>query len=428
MNMTIQKVFRWVSVIFFLFIAVLIGLVILLYTNQRQIEDNEFLRKLNNNDLQQASGYIQGVAIMVICLLALIIFLYQAAYRRIARPVGALREQTRMVKSDLNRLTDQIIDISMGNFTEKFVVQAKPLELRQSGEFNELALDHNQMISKLNETGDAISTITGAMAATRDKLHDVNQWLERTVQERTRDLKAANEDLEQAHQELSHLDQAKSEFLRLISHEIRTPLNGIMGFTYLMKDLPQAPEVAEIFDILDVSVKRLEQFSKVALMITTLKTRNLDIHFALLKPADLIDPAWASFHASVDEKRLRLTTEGEMEKSIISGDPELLKVCMSNILENAVHYSPVGGTIFFRAFSDEKKVQVEVIDQGKGFTQEALKNLFKPFSPGEQHIDQNIGLDLTLVKMIMDVHNARIEAGNQKEGGAFVRLIFNATE
>ncbi|MEI7983763.1 MAG: ATP-binding protein [Bacteroidota bacterium] len=424
--MSIQQSFRWVSGIFFFFITVLIGMVLVLYINQQQIEDDEVLRALHDKDLRQATGYVAGVSLLVVILLILILVLYRIAGRRISRPIEALRQQTQMVKNDLNRLTEQIIDISTGTLTDQFTVQAKPMHFKQRDEFSELAEAHNQMIINLSDTGDAIASITGALKTARDRLQDVNQWLEQTVEHRTKDLRRANDELEKAHQELSRLDQAKSEFLRLISHEIRTPLNGIMGFTYLMKGLPMAPEVEEVFDILNASVKRLEQFSKVALLITTLKTRNLDIHRGSFRPCDLVKPAIQALQGKMKEKSLRLVSEGEVETAEVSCDAEMLGICMQSILENAIHFSYPGGEIRFRAVTRDQQVQIEFSDEGPGFSPEALKNLYKPFSPGEQHIDENIGLDLTLVRMIMDAHGAAIEAGNNDEGGAFVRLIFSS--
>jgi len=425
--MTIQKTFRWISILLFIMIAGLIGMIFLLYTNQKQIEKKEFVQAVQDVDLQQAVGYIEGVSLMVIVLVLLILVFYRIAYRRISAPIKALQDQTQRVKDDLNRLTDQIIDISIGNLTSPFVVQAIPLHLPIKDEFSDLATAHNQMIVKLNDTGDAISTIALAIKNARDKLQNVNQWLEKTVEERTADLHKAHIELENAHRELSRLDQAKTEFLRLISHEIRTPLNGILGFTNLMKDLPQAPEVAEIFDILDTSVNRLEQFSRVALWITALKTKDIDIHKTVLKPADLIALAKKTLEDKLEEKNISLITEGEMVTATVSGDPEMLGICMKSLLKNAGHYSPEGGSVYFRATAREKQVVIEFTDEGPGFSPEALKNLFKPFSPGEQHIDQNIGLDLALVKMIADAHGAGIEAGNQAEGGAYVRLAFPGT-
>lgn len=340
------------------------------------------------------------------------------------RRVEALKEQTRLVQQDLNRLTDQIIDISMGNLTVAFKTDAKPLSLPAGDDLNELASAHNLMIERLDETGDAIATIIAAMAASREKLQNVNQWLEKVVAERTEALQKANRELEVAHHELSRLDQAKNEFLRMISHEIRTPLNGIMGFTYMMKDLPQAPEVAAIFDILDISVKRLEQFSKAALLITTLKTRSIDIHRAIVSPVSLVRKAENLLVGPMTEKQVTFHTDSDSEREIINGDPELLAICIHNILENAVHYSPKGGVISITTTPEKERILLSVRDQGKGFSAAALNNLFKPFSPGEQHIDQNIGLDLALVRMIMEAHGAAISAGNPEGGGACVTLIF----
>ncbi len=82
------------------------------------------------------------------------------------------------------------------------------------------------------------------------------------------------------------------------------------------------------------------------------------------------------------------------------------------------------GLITITAGKRDNTISLSFRDQGRGFTEEALKNLFKPFSPGEQHIDENVGLDLALAKMIMDAHSGMIRVGNNPESGAFVTLEF----
>lgn len=74
---------------------------------------------------------------------------------------------------------------------------------------------------------------------------------------------------------------------------------------------------------------------------------------------------------------------------------------------------------------EQEKVIVAIEDQGPGFSEKALQNLFKPFSPGEEHVDRNKGLGLSLVKMIADFHHADIRISNLNDHGTKVLLIFN---
>jgi signal transduction histidine kinase len=422
--MTIKKVFRLMYFVFFIFMLAMAGMLITIYINQQQIEANALLTELQDRDLQQSSQYIQVLAGLVVLLVILLVLLYRIVNSRIAAPLNELLAQTRMVQADQNRLTEMIIEISTGNLEAGFTLQAGSLKLKHVDEFNELAVAHNLMAENLSMTGSAIASILLGIKTARDKLSDVNLWLEKTVEERTRDLREANAQLEQAHSELSSLDKAKSAFLRMVSHEIRTPLNGIQGFTYLLRDMPQAPEVAEIFDLLEVSVKRLERFSKVALLITELQAGNHDIHRDQVSAGELIMPVLKLLDQKIREKNLNIVTDGEMELAEIRGDMRMLPMCVQSILDNAITYSDPGGMIHITAVRGNGIFNIEFRDHGRGFSEDALRNLFKTFSPGEEHIDENVGLDLALAKMIMDAHGGTIGVGNNQEGGARVVLGF----
>lgn len=422
--MTIKQVFRSVYALFFVLITVIVTLLIIIYFNQLEIEENASLTALQDRDLLQANFYIKLLTGVMVLLVSLMILLYHVVNDRIARPIEALLEHTKRVQDDQMRLTDQIIEVSMGNLDTNFTMETSPLMLKHTDEFNELARAHNAMIESLGMTGMAIGAIVGGIKMARDKLSDVNSWLEKTVEERTQALRQAHAELEKAHQDLKSLDKAKSDFLRMVSHEIRTPLNGIQGFTYLMKDMPQAPEVAAIFDMLELSVKRLERFSMVALLITELEAGNRSIRRDHLSPRALIEPVLDELNDKISEKALQVVMVGEMDHVLINGDKRMLPMCIDSLLDNAIHYSPVGGEVIIRSEVKDGFLFLSFIDRGCGFSAEVRQHLFQTFSPGEEHIDENVGLDLALSKMIMEAHGGTIEASNNPGGGACVTLMF----
>lgn len=260
----------------------------------------------------------------------------------------------------------------------------------------------------------------------RDEQKKINQWLEEKVQERTRELREANANLELANRQLESLDVAKGEFLRLVSHEIRTPLNGILGFTQLLMDELKSSEVADLLHYLDLSAQRLEKFSFIALQITDLMTRKPLTATEKIPVADLIEYAIGIQQKKIQEKMITVRKEGDPESCLIHGDPELLKVCFESILDNAVKYSRPAGEIILRTLAADERIHCDFIDQGSGFSPEALKNLYKLFGLGEQHIDQNFGLDLALVRLIMGAHEGSIDVKNNASstGGATVTLTF----
>lgn len=252
----------------------------------------------------------------------------------------------------------------------------------------------------------------------REKLKEVNKWLEEKVKERTEQLQKANE-------ELLSLDNAKSEFLNIISHEIRTPLNGIVGPLQLLKERAETGDLSELINILDISVTRLERFSLAALTITNLRTKRHKVIKKAVNLGELIDSSVKELDEKIRLKNIQITRKMVSGEQVIFGEFDLLRVCMINILLNAIKYSDNDGEITIQTMQSKKEISCEISDRGPGFSEEALKKLFRLFAPGEEHINENIGLDLALVKMIIDAHDGQIEIGNNPDGGATVQLIFN---
>ncbi len=259
----------------------------------------------------------------------------------------------------------------------------------------------------------------------KDQLKLVNEGLEEKVQERTKELQEANSKLEAANRELETLDKAKSDFLRIIAHEINTPLNGIIGFIDILKDELKNSELYEMLHFLEVSAKRLEHFSSVSLRITELRTKNRmaikeDSHLDLL-----IESVKENLAEQIHARKINLNVEGEANNTIIHGEPEMIKFCFESILKNAINYTKSEGTVTIKINSDGEQTICSFIDQGTGFSQKTLNNLYQLFAPGEKHIEGNKGLDLALVKIIMDSHKGKITINNNDDGiGATVTLSF----
>ena len=258
----------------------------------------------------------------------------------------------------------------------------------------------------------------------REDLAELNKKLEEKVRERTRQLRETNEELKIANQKLTGLDQAKTSFLQLISHEIRTPLNGILGPIHLLEQKLRNEDLDKLFEILDISVSRLEKFSYNALTITRLNTQKDKL---ILEPVDLgkiLDKCLKESEDRIGSRKIRVEP-GEPDKGIlVRGEHELLKTCIHNILDNAIKFSPEQGEIDIRITTGKDRVVCEISDNGKGFPPELLEHPIELFSPGGQYADGELGLGLKLAKMVMEAHSGSIEVGNLKNGGAVVRLLF----
>jgi len=258
----------------------------------------------------------------------------------------------------------------------------------------------------------------------KDQLKHVNHWLEEKVQERTIELQQANSKLVAANKELQVLDKAKSDFLNIISHEINTPLSGIIGFVDLLKEELVNSELNEMLQYLELSVRRLERFARISLRITELGTKGIILKKEDNQLVHLIASTKKRVAEQIEAKGINLCVEGEINGLSICGEKELIELCFESILKNAITYSPDGSKIIIRIISAGERTVCSFIDQGSAFSTNALKNLYQLFAPGEQHIEGNKGLDLALVKFILNAHEGEIKISNNEVRGATVTLIF----
>ncbi|MCX6284434.1 MAG: hybrid sensor histidine kinase/response regulator [Bacteroidetes bacterium] len=262
------------------------------------------------------------------------------------------------------------------------------------------------------------------LKSSRQQLLEVNSWLEQKVEERTEALRSAHEELEKAYSSLQSLDKAKTDFLHMINHELRTPLNAILGFSNILQDEVESPEVKEHVDFILHSSMRLEKFLAVVLQLTELIAREKPLQ---KKPASLgriLEFCLNDYILQTGKKGINTHLDPLLTDAIVEGNEKLIRNCFQGVVENAIEYSPEGGEIRIRLIAEDGYKGCEITDQGPGFSEQAMKNLFSLFGLGSEHIDQNVGLDLCLAKMAMDAHGGKVEVLNNPAGGATVRMLF----
>ncbi|MBS4059739.1 MAG: response regulator [Bacteroidetes bacterium] len=251
------------------------------------------------------------------------------------------------------------------------------------------------------------------------QLDELNQSLEIKVKERTAQLEAAN-------RQLLNLEKAKSEFLSIISHELRSPLNGMIGLTTLLSQTDLTPEQNEYLDSLTQTSRRLARFSEMALLITSLQTKNqtVEIYPVLIKV--IIDIVIEEMQEIMIDKEIDLTQSFDNENIQLYVDADLIRKCISILIENAVYHLPAGGKIQLKVFEAEpEKICIQVNDNGLGFDSEVLDTINDFISNGNMITKEGVGLSLAAVKLIMDVHGGKIFVKNNPDNGASICLLFN---
>ena len=249
----------------------------------------------------------------------------------------------------------------------------------------------------------------------KDKLDEVNKSLEEKVVERTKELEIANK-------KLIELDKAKSQFINIISHEIRTPLNGIIGSLSLLKDSLLSEKATSLIEILDLSAKRLDDFSKKALDISLINVYNKDIlNLQEVNIKDQIIDVLDRIHQKKSEKEIYFNTEFNTGIKNILVDVKYLNKSLYHIIDNAIKFSPEGGVISIQVKECNNNLVITIKDEGIGFDKGFTITDNATFS-NKNHIDDSPGLGLYLANQIINIHGGFMENGNNYDKGAFVKI------
>nr|WP_321411366.1 hybrid sensor histidine kinase/response regulator [uncultured Carboxylicivirga sp.] len=255
----------------------------------------------------------------------------------------------------------------------------------------------------------------------RDQLLTLNVMLEEKVEQRTIELIHTQKQLERANNELLQLDDAKNKFLSIIGHEIRTPLNGIIGSTEILKNLIDDENLIMSLEILELSVDRLQQFSYDALLISSIKTGRYQTKIELIDIGQVLKNICVNLESKFPLKHIHWEIENNFKNNQFCADQKLIKEVLKRVIENAIVYSNDNPIIKFESRRRANTLELVISDNGEGFTKEMLDNDVSLLNPSKTHIDQNIGLDLYLSKLIMEFLNGNLEYGNTNDG-AYVLL------
>lgn len=241
--------------------------------------------------------------------------------------------------------------------------------------------------------------------------------LEGIVAERTEELQVANK-------QLSKLEKAKSDFLSIISHELRTPLNGIIGITGILSQSIKDSDQLDYLVSLSGASKRLLRFSETALLITSLQSNNQKVELFEISIKLLFEMVVDEMKELLNEKNIEISIDLEDYNLLIPADAELLRKSISILIEYSLSKLPSGSTIHLGIQQKDEAVCVEISDNGDGFSEEALANLQKLMTQDKFLVEEEAGLSLAAIKLMMSAQNGTVKLYNKDKGGACVSLCF----
>jgi signal transduction histidine kinase len=259
------------------------------------------------------------------------------------------------------------------------------------------------------------------------------------------ELSESNQKLRQSFEKLQELDRMKSNFLAMISHELRTPLTSVIGYSeMLMEGLAgdlNEEQSAYISTIRDKGESLLSLISSL-LDMSKIEAGEMQMRLQPVTASPIIEQARSSIVPQAGKKGVQVRVAVDPSLGEFVGDPDRLTQCLTNLMGNAVKFTPESGHIDVRArwwtgslASDDQGrfgpperrfVCFEVSDDGIGIPADKLERIFNSFYQVDNSITREYGgtgLGLAIVKRIIEAHGGEVQVESQEGKGTTFRLL-----
>lgn len=210
------------------------------------------------------------------------------------------------------------------------------------------------------------------------------------------------------------------EFLAMLSHELRNPLAPISNAVYMLQLKPiDDPEIKWIRDVIDRQVSQLTRLVDDLLEVSRVTSGRIRLQTKKLDIASVMTAAIETSRPLIDSRRHALEISLPSEPTVVEGDPTRLGQVLVNLLNNAAKYTPEHGRIVVTVRHEGVNVAIRVCDNGAGIPPAFLPKIFDLFAQGERTLDRSeggLGIGLTLVRRLVEMHGGTIEARSHGVG------------
>lgn len=280
--------------------------------------------------------------------------------------------------------------------------------IRTKDEIGLLGTGFNQMATRLAEY---TSNLKAEIAAGTKDLQDKLQELDRSNELLTK----RESELTLVNDRLLELDKAKSEFISVAAHQLRTPLSAIKWTLSLLIDEHTENLSAEQKSLLMKgyeSNERIINLINEMLVVTRIESGKVQFKLTPLHLEDIIDSVLLDFSGQAHVRQMRISLERTGPQSpFVSADPDMMRSVVQNLVENAMRYTPDGGTITLSVTSSENEVRVAIKDSGIGIPLKQQSSIFNKFfradNAAKVHTDGS-GLGLYIVKKFIEKHGGKV--------------------
>jgi two-component system CheB/CheR fusion protein len=248
-------------------------------------------------------------------------------------------------------------------------------------------------------------------------------------------LRQSQEPLERRVRELADADRHKNEFLAMLAHELRNPLEPLRNAVQIITSTKaEADAITRARDLMATQVGTLTRLVDDLLDAARINRGQVQLRKAVLQLQAIMDRAVESTREQIDGRSHRLTVRMPPEPVYVEADSTRLEQVFGNLLANAAKYSSNGGEITVSASIEQSRasataleVVVRIRDTGIGIAPDMLPRVFELFTQADQslaRVDGGLGIGLSVVRRLVELHGGRVEAQSQGLGHGSEFIVY----
>jgi PAS domain S-box-containing protein len=231
--------------------------------------------------------------------------------------------------------------------------------------------------------------------------------------------------LQQTNAHLEQVNKMQSDFIAIVSHEFRTTLTGIQGFSELLRDEDfNVTEIKEYANDINVDALRLNRMISELLDLERMKSGKLSLHLSEVDINTILQEVAERMLLIAPDHILNLDTDESLP--LFKGDYDKLMQLVTNLVSNAVKYSPAHSKILLKSCQEDDFIHIIVQDQGIGIPADSLDAIFAPYSriySAKTRYIQGTSLGLAIVQQIVLMHEGRIWAESKMGHGSVFHVM-----
>jgi two-component system phosphate regulon sensor histidine kinase PhoR len=228
--------------------------------------------------------------------------------------------------------------------------------------------------------------------------------------------------------EVRRLEVVRRDFVANVSHELKTPLTSISGYAEtLLVDNPDKGTTQRFLSTILDNARRMQRLVDDLLDLSRIEAGRWHPNPEEVDAGAIAEEAWTALGDRAAHSGIAFSVEGDPDARTVTVDPDALRQVLTNLIDNALRYTPRGGSVVCRIAATVGGTSIAVHDTGTGITREHLPRIFERFyraDPSRSRADGGSGLGLAIVKHLVEAHGGRVTAVSERGQGTTVTAWF----